>query len=87
MITKRAELVQLLLDYGASVSVQNRKGHNCYHVAVLTGATDCLKVLTDRHSDIADLHALDFEGKLACSSLFVCVLVLLQIYLSLCGRL
>lgn len=74
MITKKPELVNLLLDFGASLSVQNRRGHNSFHVAVLTGAIECLRVLINRFTDIADLQALDFEGTVFCVVLLcVCI--------------
>ena len=72
IITKKDDLVQLLLEFGASVSIQNRKGHNCFHIAIHTGAVDCLRVLIARHKDRADLNALDYDG-IVIISISLCV--------------
>jgi len=62
VVTGQVEIVQSLLEFGASPNCPDRKGLNCLHLAVSYGHVDCLRLLLTSSKITVDLNALNYEG-------------------------
>lgn len=62
IITKQAQMVQMLKDAGASVNYPDRKGNSAVHLAAARKDVEMLKLLTKFNSPIPDFNAKNFAG-------------------------
>jgi len=59
VLTDQAQMVERLLNAGASSDVVDLRGQTCLHTAVLLDTTTCLRLLLQHPHDI---NAISYDG-------------------------
>ncbi|XP_040574927.1 uncharacterized protein [Lepeophtheirus salmonis] len=65
VLDNSAEIVELLLSFGADPSIKDHRGNTCFHQAVAMKSNDCLKLLVEHLRTKEDLDSFNDSGMTA----------------------
>lgn len=62
VITKQSEMVQMLMEHGASINYPDRKGSSAIHLAATRKDMKILEILSKATSPLPDFNVKNFAG-------------------------